>query len=418
MFAEQELATLVYPPFKHTWGIHKGTEAKLDMLLDNATDFENPQCLAVTRLEAWDNPKTGKDDDELTAYGVNTGRNQIIYNISMYKLALYGEKGSGEGQFNNPLGIAADPKGDVFVCDFGNGRMVHLFNDGDGLEWQSSFGEDILEEPYDVAITEADTIFVTDRARGTIEVFDYSGKHLKTIENLVAPTSIDVDHKNVSNSRYAARFIMVAEGNGTQLSKLTYDGIQLNSADLNDITANKGKFTYIALDYYDNLWVTDSIACNIHKFDYKLNYITSFGEYGENDGQFDHPTGIAIWRRFGQTVVAESKSAQYMWLGSDILSLNTENTVNRDGEPRLKIDMFLADRSYITIDILKDDEPVRELYFKKRQGQGNRILWWDLRNDDGRRVTPGVYTMKFTIEPTYSSYTYFSKTLTKQIEVE
>ncbi|RLB86880.1 MAG: hypothetical protein DRH10_09945 [Deltaproteobacteria bacterium] len=409
------LGTLVYPPFKHTWGITKGTEAKLDMLLGNKTDFDNPQGLVVVRLEVWDDPDNDKDDDELTAYGVNSNRGQIIYNKSMYALALYGETGSGKNQFSRPRGIAADPKGDVFVCDTGNRRVVHLYNGGKELEWVGSFGEDLFKEPHGVSITEAGTLFVTDRARGTIELFTYDGEHIRTLGGFVYPTGIAVDHPKITKTRYGESAIYVIDNDGTELRKVNYRGQVTATVRITDIPAQTGKLSYLALDFYDNVWITDSVSCRIHKFDKDLRYITSFGECGDGDYRFDHPTGIAIWRRFGQVVIAERHSAQYLWIGTDIARLDAAMGEGRDGNPAIKINFFLTDRSYITVNIKRKGELVRRLYEHKRFKQGARTITWDMLDDTDNRVPAGEYEIEFVIEPTYSSYTYFEKEVSTSI---
>jgi len=411
-----DVATLVYPPFKHTWGIHKGTEAKLDLLLGNATDFANPQGLAVARLKVLEDPKSDKDDDEITAYGVNSGRDQIIYNTSMYNLAIFGSSGSGKNQFKNPRGIAADPSGDVFVCDAGNKRVVHLFNDGKKLKWVDAFGTDILEEPHAVALTEADTIFVTDFKRGTIELFSYSGKHLRTLEGLVNPTGIAVDHPKMTKTRYGDRVIFAIDGNGSQIRKMTYDGKVIETI-LIQAMPNSGKLSYIAPDFFDNLWVTDSITCRIHKLDRDLKYITSVGTCGTDDWQFDHPTGIAIWRRFGQVVVAERHSAQYLWIGTDIRDLSARILTNPEGNDIGAIGMFLTDRSYVSINIKRDGKIIRQLSKRRRLMQGENTANWDLKDDAGVRVPPATYDIELKLEPTYSSFTYYDKTVIVKLAV-
>ena len=413
-----DVRTLVYPPFKHTWGIHKGTEGKLDMLLGNATDFVNPQGLALTRLIVWDDPDKTKDDDELTAYGINSGRDEIIYNISMYSLDIFGETGSGPGQFKSPRGISADPKGDVFVCDTGNRRVAHLFNSGKGLKWVKSFGEELLVEPHDVSVTEAGTLFVTDRARGTIEVFTYDGEHVKTLGGLVYPTGIAVDNPKMTKSRYAYSFIYVIDGDGTILRKMDYDGKILSTLQLEEMPVESGRMKYIALDFFDNAWVTDSVVCKIYKFDKDLRYITSIGECGDNDYQFEHPTGIAIWRRFGQIVVGERRSAQYFWIGTDIARFDAAMGEDRDGNPAVNLTMYFTDRTYAHIEIKRDGQLVRELYNHKRLRQGSVSLTWDLKDDAGTRVPPGEYTIEMTIEPTYSSFGHFDKDVSTKVVVD
>ena len=116
--------TLVFPPYGHSYGIRHAKPAHLFMLLGPRTFFDDPQGLATTRLEAWEDTTTKKDDDEVVVYGVNSGRHQIIYNTSMWTLGLYGEKGEGIDQFAIK-GVAADQR-NVYVADSGNNRVVHL----------------------------------------------------------------------------------------------------------------------------------------------------------------------------------------------------------------------------------------------------------------------------------------------------
>ncbi|MCK5832746.1 hypothetical protein KAH81_03650 [bacterium] len=416
--AEKGLQTLVYPPFKHSWGVHKGTEAKLDMLLGNATDFDNPQGLAVARLRRTDNPKDDRDDDELSAYGVNAGKDQIIYNISMYNLAIYGSSGSGKDQFNSPRGIAVDPSGDVFVCDTGNRRIVHLIHQKKGLSWVSAFGDEILIEPHDVSITESGTLFVTDHSRGTIDLFTYEGKHIRSIDGLVQPRGIDVDNPAIVKSRYAEKAIFVIDGDGAQLRKINYQGQVIASFEATKIGDGTASLNFIALDFYDNAWITDSINCQIHKFDNKLNYITSIGECGDKDYQFENPTGIAIWRRFGQVVIAESHSAQYFWIGCDIAGFDVSMSENREGNIDAKIDVTLTDRGYVSILVKKDGVIVRDFLTHKRFRQGLRSVKWDLKDNAGQQIPSGEYEFELKLEPTYSSYGYFEKIITKKVKID
>jgi len=84
------------------------------------------------RLEAWEDPEDPHDDDELTVYGVNSGQNNIIYNKSMWGLEVYGLHEKGEQRLNQPHGICANSRGDVYVADSGNNRIVRLLNPDGG----------------------------------------------------------------------------------------------------------------------------------------------------------------------------------------------------------------------------------------------------------------------------------------------
>lgn len=39
------------------------------------------------------------------------------------RLAIFGEKGTGEGQFDRPIDMAFDESGTLYVVDFGNDRI-------------------------------------------------------------------------------------------------------------------------------------------------------------------------------------------------------------------------------------------------------------------------------------------------------
>jgi len=412
------LRTLIYPPFKHCWGIYKGTESRLKMLLGRSASFDNPQGLAVTRLKRTDNPKDPRDDDELSAYGVNSGLDQIIYNVSMYKLATYGTSGSGKDNLNAPRGISADPDGHVFVCDTGNRRIVRLEHTRKGLQWVSAFGEEILIEPHDVSVTESGTLFVTDHERGTIDIFTYEGLHIRTLTGLVKPRGIGIDNPALTRTRYGDRVIFVVDSDGTQLRKLDYNGRVIATANAYDLVDGNGTFSYLALDFYNNAWVTDSVNCLIHKFDNNLEYVVSVGECGDGDYQFEHPTGIAIWRRFGQVVVAERRSAQYYWIGSDVAGFEIYMGEDRDGNRSAVIDIDLTDHGYVSITIKRDGNTVREFLSHSRFRQGSRTVRWDLKDDDGNPVPPGEYEFELYLEPTYSSYGHFYKTVVKKAVID
>ena len=71
--------TLVFPTFLHTYGIRKATRFHLFLFTQNKVKFNDPQGLAVVRLDSWEDTTTTGDDDEVTVYGVNSWQNNIIY---------------------------------------------------------------------------------------------------------------------------------------------------------------------------------------------------------------------------------------------------------------------------------------------------------------------------------------------------
>ncbi|HET7693735.1 MAG TPA: hypothetical protein VFM44_11670, partial [Gemmatimonadota bacterium] len=145
--------TLVYPPFAHTLGIHRARAQHLKLFLGDRTRFDDPQGLAAVKFASDDDPDARGDDFQLTLFGVNSGRGEILYNSSMQTLAIYGRPGGGKDELTRPHGIAATVDGRVYVADTGNRRVVRLRWDPDAraLSWVGSWD---APAPFDV---EADT---------------------------------------------------------------------------------------------------------------------------------------------------------------------------------------------------------------------------------------------------------------------
>ncbi|MGH7449973.1 MAG: hypothetical protein ACRENG_01375, partial [bacterium] len=149
-FPKYDPTTLVFPTFLHTYGVRKATAKHLFLYMQNRVKVRDPQGIAATRLDVWDNPKETKDDDEITVYGVNSGQDVIIYNTSMTGITVYGLNEKGEKRLNRPRGITAHRGGDVYLADAGNNRVVHFFNPGRELKWVRPLGG--MSAPQDVVI--------------------------------------------------------------------------------------------------------------------------------------------------------------------------------------------------------------------------------------------------------------------------
>ncbi len=81
-------STLVYPDFWHTpLGLHRGSPALLKLMLGDKVHFNDPAGVACTRML-----EHGEQSPQITAFGVNSGASQIIYNPDMTSLKVYGQR--------------------------------------------------------------------------------------------------------------------------------------------------------------------------------------------------------------------------------------------------------------------------------------------------------------------------------------
>jgi len=408
LYAGQKETTLLYPPFGHTWGIHRGTDTKLDMLLGDVTDFDNPQGLAAVKLKAWDNLKDKDDDDEITCFGVNAGRGEILYNSSMKSLALYGREGSGIGEFEQPRGICATEDGDVYVADMGNHRIVHLQMPKKKLNWVETLGDTFFQKPFDVAAAPGGILYVSDAGRNSIVVLDTSGAIIDEWTGFSNPRGISITD---TSQRWLAppkkNLVYVVDSSGKRIVKLDRrNGKILQEINMPEIGYKDADLQYLAIDYKGNIYVPDRNRCQIHKFDIDLNYIVAVGECGAKDEQFDHPRGIAIWRRFGQVIISERSGAQYFWVGVDVHNFQ----ISSDSENRIiKLEFLLTEYAYMKVHI-KGKDVDRNLGKKRRLPIGQNDIELNIPNE----IPGGEYKIEFTFEAMYSSKGYFTKEITKK----
>jgi DNA-binding beta-propeller fold protein YncE len=85
--------------------------------------------------------------------------------------AFVGGEGDELGQFLRPRGIAIDRKGDFYVADSGNGRVVKFSSTGEFIALVGQSGQ--LREPNGVAIDSSDNLYVTDA--GTHRLLKFRG---------------------------------------------------------------------------------------------------------------------------------------------------------------------------------------------------------------------------------------------------
>ncbi|UCE06477.1 MAG: hypothetical protein JSW07_00090 [bacterium] len=435
--------TLVFPSFLHTYGIRKATQFHLFLFTQNRTKFKDPQGLAVVRLAVWEDTTTAKDDDEVTVYGVNSGQNNIIYNKSMKSLGIYGLKEPGIQRLNRPRGIAANEKGDVYIADTGNHRIVKLFNPGHDLVFQKSVGKkgsakSQFHGPCGVALDSRGKLYVTDSGNNRVQVFTNDlqfkgqwGEPGQASGQLSFPDGIAVIDKNERWNYYREEFVVIIDLNHTRIQQFTPQGNYLRGMTASEFDYPDCYLAYIALDYYNNIYVTDTRNHCIHKFDHHLKYITSYGRNGSGDKEFIEPRGITIYRRFGQVFVAEKSGAQYYWIGTDCFDFSVTKHSSRD---LFQFKYFLTEPSFITTDILDSEQRlVTRLWTRQFRRSGRQTNYWSgrmLAVDDSvfikekykssalyqkmKLIPPGKYFVKYKIEPTYSSYRYFEKIITRE----
>ena len=96
-----------------------------------------------------------------------------VFSPSGKKLRSFGEFGSGQGEFQQPHGIAVDGEGNILVADLKNHRIQKFTAEGKFLAAVGSIGGGHLQfnEPVDIAI-HAQKIYVSDSGNQRIQVLN------------------------------------------------------------------------------------------------------------------------------------------------------------------------------------------------------------------------------------------------------
>jgi len=113
-------------------------------------------------------------------YPSQDGFNVVKFNSRGKYLATIGSAGNGDGQFNDPEGIAIDSAGNIYVVDSGNNRVEKFSKHG---VYQSQFGSSgsgngQFNFPVGIAFGAGGEIYVTDVSNNRVEEFDSKGSYL------------------------------------------------------------------------------------------------------------------------------------------------------------------------------------------------------------------------------------------------
>ena len=172
------------------------------------------------------------------------GKGHVVVKFSpegkvLLTLGKAGVPGDGPDTFNQPSDVAVAPNGDVFVADghggATNARIVKFSKDGKFLKaWgKKGSAEGEFDTPHGLAFDSKGRLFVADRNNNRIQVFDQDGKFIEELKQFSRPSGVFIDKKDVlyvadseSNSRRNAgskRGIRIGSAKDGKLTALIPD---------------------------------------------------------------------------------------------------------------------------------------------------------------------------------------------------
>jgi DNA-binding beta-propeller fold protein YncE len=204
----------------------------------------------------------------------------------------------GDGQFQEPWGIAVSDDGRVYVADTWNHRIQAFDRDGTfltkwGMYGQTADAPTLFYGPRDIAVDALGRVFVTDTGNKRIMVFDQDGNYLDQwgSEGAVAgtfsePVGIDVD---AGGNLYVAdtwnQRVQVFDSNHAFVREWPVEAWYGQSV------VNK---PYLAVDGAGRVYITDPEGYRVSVFSSEGELLATFGNYGFDDRSFSLPTGIDV----------------------------------------------------------------------------------------------------------------------------
>jgi DNA-binding beta-propeller fold protein YncE len=198
-------------------------------------------------------------------YLCDEGNNRIVkFNATLQPIVDRGGFGSQPGLFNAPRAIAVDNQLNVWVCDAGNRRLVRL--DGE-LNFVDEIGFTSTDDPLQfgvpsgIAVTTYGSLWVSDIERDRVAVFDNVGQFEKFVGDFGAgggPVR-DPEGATVSDDELfyvcdaGNHRVMAYDSYGTDLRSMT-DGQMIRPI-------------AVTLDRRQSLWVLDQVSRRLFCFD-------------------------------------------------------------------------------------------------------------------------------------------------------
>jgi hypothetical protein len=217
------------------------------------------------------------------------------------RLAVLGRPGSGDGEFNQPHGIAFEPlTRDLYVVDRGNSRVQRITKDGAFvLKWgvpslapNSPLGN--FNDPVAIAAA-SNAVYVVDRNNHRIQKF---------------------------------RILAATGGGWTVQNDITWGGLGSASGQFSSPVG-------CAVDRNGHVWVLDAGNHRLQKFESDGTWLLSTGSAGSGPGQFVVPTGLGI-DSGGFVLVTETSSDPHNPASADIAHQRVQQFISWVGPSNLR----------------------------------------------------------------------------------
>ena len=202
----------------------------------------------------------------------------------------FGEKGSGDGMFQHPLGVAVTDKDEIAVADCRNHRVQVFDSNGSFLRSFGHKGKNAGEfnRPFGIATDKDRKIFVSDQDNHRVQIFSWEGRHLGSFGG---QGSLDSQLSNPWGLSLDSTGNIIVADRGNKLIKIfTPDGRFVMKI------GGQGSFSFPihCVQCGEYFIVSDSTEHCIKVFNREGHFQYKFGKEGKGDGEFNRPVYLFV----------------------------------------------------------------------------------------------------------------------------
>ena len=214
-----------------------------------------------------------------------------IFDGEDQSVSKFGSKGTNNGQFNHPAGVAFDDDNHLYVADHNNHRIQKFTIDGNylfhfgGEGSMGAYGE--LKYPAGLVVHNH-KVYVMEYGRESISVFQSDGNFYQMIvsDRLARPLDAAVNGNNQ---------LLVADAGHHCIFTFTLDGDYVGKFSIQETGLLRLNSPYgIAADLYGFVLVADTYNHRVSVLNKDGKCICCYGSKGTAIGQYKFPYGIAV----------------------------------------------------------------------------------------------------------------------------